>query len=313
MSDTDNLISKALLARIEEKKKILDERRPLPEEAVRNLREEIRLQHTFHSNAIEGNTLTLQETKLVLEEGITVGGKPLKDCLEARNTAKAFDLIEEMVNGRQDITHETIQLVHEDLTKGILETPGKYRTQNVRITGAIKLPPDFSKIIRAMDELIDGVARRKTHPIETAAFFHHKFVEIHPFLDGNGRTARLLTNLYLMRKHYPPVVLRKEDRAKYYKCLKEADIGNLKPFADFIAKAVDEAITHYLSIFGGEDGLISLKELAKSTRYTQEYLSLRARQGRLSSVKIGYIWYSTRYSLRRYIEQHKKQTGLRKV
>lgn len=306
MPDTDNLIGKVLLARIEEKKKILDERRPLPEEAVRNLREEIRLQHTFHSNAIEGNTLTLQETKLVLEEGITVGGKPLKDCLEARNTAKAFDLIEEMVKGRQGIAHETIQLVHEALTKGILETPGKYRTQNVRIAGATKLPPDFSKIIRAIDELIDRVSRGKTHPIETAAFLHHKFVEIHPFLDGNGRTVRLLTNLYLMRNHYPPVVLRKEDKAKYYKYLKEADIGNLKPFADFIAKAVDEALTHYLSIFGGEYELIPLKELAKNTRYTQEYLSLRARQGRLGSVKIGRIWYSTRYSLRRYIEQHKK-------
>lgn len=148
MANTD-IIKRELLGRIEEKKKKLDSMRPLPKDALRRLHEELRLQHAYHSNAIEGNTLTLSETKLVIEEGITVGGKPLKDCLEARNTANAYDLIEGLARGGK-ITHETVQKIHEALTRGILEDVGRYRTKNVRITGAIKTPPDFSKVLKLM-------------------------------------------------------------------------------------------------------------------------------------------------------------------
>lgn len=300
MVNTD-IIRKALLERIEGKKKILDSRRPLPKDELRRLREEMRLQHTYHSNAIEGNTLTLSETKLVIEEGITAGGKPLNEYLEARNTAKAYDLIEELASGKK-ITHVVIQRIHEALMQGLLEEAGRYRKKNVRITGAIKTPPDFSKVLKLMDSLLVRLAESEAHPVETSAFLHHRFVEIHPFSDGNGRVARLLNNLYLIKYGYPPVVLRKEDRAKYYRFLRDADKGNLATFANFIANAVDESLTHYLSVFGGEDELLPLKELAKDSPYSQEYLSLRARQGELDAVKIGRVWHSTKRALREYMK-----------
>jgi len=296
MADT---IRKELLQRIEVKKEKLDNMRPLPLDALKSLQEEMRLMHTYHSNAIEGNTLTLSETKLVIEEGVTIGGKPLKDYLEAQNTARAYELIEGLT-ARKKITHETVQNTHEALTRGILDDAGRYRTKNVRITGAIKTPPSFSKVVKLMDQLLDKVNKSKKHPIETSAFLHHSFVEIHPFTDGNGRTARLLNNLYLICHGYPPIILRKEDRAKYYKFLRGADTGSLTSFANFIAKAVDEALMHYLSIFGGEDELLPLKELARSSPYSQEYLSLRARQGRLAAVKIGKVWHASKRALREY-------------
>ncbi len=168
----------------------------------------MRLVHTYHSNAIEGNTLTLQETKLVLEEGLTIGGKSLREHLEASNNAKAFDRMDELVKKRA-IDHVTIQKIHEIVIRCILEDAGKHRTRNVRIAGAVKTPPDWSKIVKLMDELIEMITESKEHPIETASFLHHRFVEIHPFIDGNGRMAWLLINLYLMTRDYPPVILKK--------------------------------------------------------------------------------------------------------
>jgi Fic family protein len=189
---------------------------------------------------------------------------------------------------------------------GIIEDAGKYRTKNVRITGASKAPPDWSKVVKLMDELIGKIAKSKEHPVETAAFLHHRFVEIHPFIDGNGRVARLLTNMYLIARTYPPIVLKKEDRGKYYRFLRAADAGNLSPFANFIAKAVDESLTMYLSIFGGTDELLPLKELAPGTPYSQEYLSLRARQGVLDAVKIGKVWYSSKSAIKHYMFGHER-------
>jgi Fic family protein len=300
------MIQEKLLSRINEKMRRFNSFRPLPADAVKKLQEEMRLLHTYHSNAIEGNTLTLPETKLVLEEGITIGGKSLREHLEATNNAKAFDLIEDIAKKKKAIDHVVIQRIHEVVTAGILEDAGKYRTKNVRITGATKTPPDWSKVTKLMDELIEKITKNKKHPVETAALLHHRFVEIHPFIDGNGRVARLLTNLYLIASGYPPIVLKIEERGKYYRFLRAADAGNLSPFANFIAKAVDESLTMYLSIFGGFDELLSLKELAKETPYSQEYLSLRARQGVLDAVKIGKIWHSSKRAIEQYLSEHGK-------
>jgi Fic family protein len=301
MSNTDtSLIQESILSHINEKIQMLNSKRPLPADAVKKLNGEYRLYHTYHSNAIEGNTLTLSETKLVLEEGITISGKSLKEHIEAINNAKAFDLLENIAKNNKGIDHVVIQQIHEIVTAGILEEAGKYRTKNVRIAGAIKTSPDWSKVIKLMDELINKIGQSNTHPIETAAFLHHRFVEIHPFIDGNGRVARLLTNLYFISKSFPPIVLKTENRRKYYQLLKLADNGNLSPFVNFIAKALDESITMYLSIFGGIDELLPLKELAKDTTYSQEYMSLRARQGVLDAVKIGRVWYSSKRALREY-------------
>jgi Fic family protein len=308
MTDTDTtLIQEQLLARIDEKMKQLNSMRPIPADALARLHEEMRLVHTYHSNAIEGNTLTLQETKLVLEEGLTIGGKSLREHLEASNNAKAFDRMEELAKKKCAIDHVTIQEIHEIVTRGVLEDAGRYRTRNVRIAGAVKAPPDWAKIVKLMDELIEKTVESRKHPIETASFLHHRFVEIHPFSDGNGRVARLLTNLYLIARNYPPVVLKKEERGKYYKLLKAAEAGNLGPFVNFIAKAVDENLTLYLSISGGVDELLPLKELALGTPYSQEYLSLRARQGLLDALKIGKTWHSSKRAVEKYLSEHGKK------
>lgn len=307
------LMQKRLLSRISEKMQRIGSLRPLPADAIKRLHEEMRLLHTYHSNAIEGNTLTLSETKLVLETGITIGGKALADHIEATNNARAFDLIEDLAKGGRVIDHVTIQEIHEVVTAGILTDSGRYRTHNVRIVGAKKTPPDWSKVVGLIDRLIDEIAESGTHPhhphrpphphpVETAAFLHHRFVEIHPFTDGNGRVARLLSNLYLIAKGYPPVVIMTQDRGKYYQCLRAADAGDLAPFTDFIARAVNQSLTLYLAISGGADELVPLKELATSTPYSQEYLSLRARQGALDAVKIGGVWHSSRRAVARYVE-----------
>ena len=217
MPDTDtSLIPAELLVRIREKMERLNAMRPLSADVIGKLNEELMLMHTYHSNAIEGNSLTLSETELIVNEGLTIGGKSLQEHLEATNNAKAFGLIETIAKNETQIGHVTIQRIHEAVTKSILEDSGTYRRKNVRISGAIKTPPDWTKIVKLIDQLVFDVQESNLHPIETAAFLHHRFVEIHPFIDGNGRVARLLTNLYLIGRNYPVIVVKKEDRKKYY-------------------------------------------------------------------------------------------------
>lgn len=302
-SDTDTLIDTAISERMADKKRRIDSARPLSAAVLKKLVEDLRLRHTYHSNAIEGNTLTLQETKLVLESGVTVSGKPLRDHLEAVNGAEAFDLMEKLARGRKPIDHIVVQQLHETLTRGLLEDAGKYRTLNVRIAGARKSPPDFAKVPKLMEELIASLRRPKAEAVETAAILHHGLVSIHPFVDGNGRVARLLANLYLIRRGYPPVVLRTEDRARYYRCLRRGDRGDLKPFVNFLARAVDESLTYHLSAFGGKDELLPLNVLAGETPYSQEYLSLRARQGKLDAVKLGRVWHSSKRAVADYVKK----------
>ena len=304
-ADTDIILEKSLLHNIQEKKSRLDKLRPLSKDAVKKLLQDIRLRHTYHSVAIEGNTLTLQETKLVLEEGITIGGKPLKDYVEVRNDGDAFDLMISLVNSNVSITQDVIQRLHELVTRGLLEDSGKYRTTNVRITGSSTTPADFSKIVKLMDEFIKYIKESNIHPIKKAAIIHYELARIHPFIDGNGRVARLLTNLYLMEQDYPPIILKKTERQLYYKALHKADEGDLSLFAGFIAKAVHESLMFYLSSFVTEERLIPLSEIAEYFPYSQEYLSLRARQGKLDAVKMENIWYSSKRALKEYIKNFK--------
>jgi Fic family protein len=255
-ADTDTLVDAAIASRIAGKKKRLESMRPLPNDVLERLMEDVQVRHTYHSNAIEGNTLSLQETKLVLEDGITISGKSLREHLEAVNNAKGFHLMEKLARGKRPIDHVAIQEVHETITRGILEDAGKYRTRNVRITGTPKAPPNYSKIPKLLDQLLDSLKDSGKSAIERAACLHHGLVAIHPFIDGNGRVSRLLTNLYLIRSGYPPIVLRKEDRKRYYRYLRDADMGNPIPFANFIAKAVDESLSYHLSAIQ-EDSLLA--------------------------------------------------------
>ncbi len=278
----------------------LRSQRPLPRDVLERLRQQVRLYHTYHSNAIEGNTLTLKETRLVLERGLTVGGKSLREHLEATNNAEAFDWTWERAKPGLRVDHSVLRKIHEIVTRGTVEHPGEYRKQQVWIAGSSHVPVAAREVVPMLDAAF-GQLRAVRDPILRGIFLHHRVAYIHPFLDGNGRTARLVSNLVFMSAGFPPIVLRVEDRRRYYACLEEADRGRYPAFAAFILRALDEALVLFLSTVESERALVPLRQLARGSPYSQEYLSLRARQGALEAAKIGRTWYSSRYALNRYL------------
>jgi len=290
--------------RVQSNLKELRSRRPLPKDILQRLRQQLRLSHTYNSNAIEGNTLTMKETRLVIEQGITIGGKSVREHLEATNNAEAFDWIWERARSGLRFDHTLLKKLHEIVTKGTLESPGLYRQQQVWIGGAAHVPPPPSEIVPRLDALFKELPAIR-EPILRSIYLHHRLASIHPFIDGNGRTARIAANLVLMSAGCPPVVLRVEDRARYYESLDEADRGRYGPFSAFVLRAVDEALAVFLSAVEPERVLVPLGKLAKSSPYSQEYLSLRARQGVLEAVKIGRTWYSSKHALSVYEEKVK--------
>lgn len=285
--------------RIQTNFQALKTHRPLPRDALERLRVQLRLYHTYHSNAIEGNTLSLKETRLILEEGITIGGKSFREHLEATNNAQAFDWIWQQAKPGFRFDHLVLQQLHEMVTRGTLDSAGRYRTGSVWIAGAKHRPPPPAKIISLLDALLSGLPKLR-EPVIRSICLHHGLVFVHPFFDGNGRVARLAANLLLMSEGYPPIVLRVGDRLRYYDNLEEADSGNPRPFAAFVARAVDEALVVFLSAVESDRALLPLKDLARGSPYTQEYLSLRARQGALEAVKIDEVWYSSKRALADY-------------
>ncbi|MDQ1339139.1 MAG: hypothetical protein QG567_289 [Campylobacterota bacterium] len=239
--------------KLDELKAKLDNYRPLSSEAVKNLHEDLVLRWTYHSNAIEGNTLTLQETKVALE-GITVGGKTLREHFEAINHKDAILFIEQLAQKNEFLSEYIIKQIHSLILKNIDdENKGTYRKINVIISGAEHKPPQSLEIPLKMQSFIkEYELKRKTlHPIELAAFVHIEFVGIHPFVDGNGRTARLLLNLELIKAGFPPVVINVEDRLEYYKALDCAHTsGNYEPFLALMEKVVTKSFEPYFYLLG---------------------------------------------------------------
>lgn len=233
-------------------KKELDDLRPLPSAAVRNLEEVYRVEWTYNSNAIEGNTLTLLETKLVLEEGLTIGGKKLREHFEVINHSEAISYVQDVVNRNIELSEYVIKSIHHLVLKNIEdENAGRYRMVNVMISGSGHTPPHFTVVPEKMEKLVQWYHEQKDqlHPIELAAQFHFQFVYIHPFSDGNGRTARLLMNLILMNDGFPPAIVKaaSDARLKYYETLEEASIrDNLKPFIQLIAGYVEDSLHKYI-------------------------------------------------------------------
>jgi len=293
--------------RILSKKKILDNLRPLPPQLVKKLHEQMQIEFTYNSNAIEGNTLSLRETQLVIQEGITVGGKSLREHLEAKNHPEAIDYVEKLAQQETTIEQDDVQKVHAIIMHGIDDqNAGKYRTGQVRVAGATFMPPPASKINVMIAELLQTLNQNpeELRPIELAAFFHHKLVYIHPFLDGNGRTARLLMNIILMRNGYPFTILLKVDRPKYLRALSDADNRNLVPFTNFTATCVERSLDIYLLASEKEAEILTLAEASKLTPYTQEYLSLLARKGNIGAFKLRRNWVITRKALDEYLKAH---------
>jgi len=235
---------------IDKLKKELDKKRPLSNETIKSIKEAINLEWTYNSNGIEGNTLTLKETQVVLE-GITVGGKSIKEHLEAINHEKAILYLDTLVKDENSITEWNIKNVHQLVLKDIdNENAGIYRNQNVIIKGATHIPPDYIKVPELMQKLILNYYKwNNYHPIIKAALLHGELVKIHPFIDGNGRTSRLIMNLELMTSGYNPVIIKKENRLEYYEALDKAHTtGDYTDFIKIISNLEVEALTKYLDL-----------------------------------------------------------------
>ena len=231
-------------------KRELDSKRPIPKETLKSLRESINLEWTYNSNGIEGNTLTLRETQVVLE-GITVGGKSIKEHLEAINHEKAILFLDDLVKDNEPISEWNIKNIHQLILKDIdNENAGRYRKENVTIKGATHIPPDYLKVPELMEKLILTYNTwSEYHPIIQAALLHGELVKIHPFVDGNGRTSRLLMNLDLMNSGYNPVIIKKESRLKYYEALDKAHTtGNYTDFVKLVTKLEIEMLKKYLEL-----------------------------------------------------------------
>jgi Fic family protein len=237
--------------KLDELKLKLDSFRPLDLSIVKNLHEDLVLRWTYHSNAIEGNTLTLKETKVALE-GITIGGKTLREHFEAINHKDAILFMEDLAQKEERLSEYSIKQIHSLILKNIDdENKGKYRTTNVIISGAEHKPPQSFEVQSKMQEFIKKYNENitKLHPIELASFMHIEFVKIHPFIDGNGRTSRLLMNLELIKAGFPPVVIELEDRLEYYKALDIAHTENdYKPFLELMKKVVEKSFEPYFYV-----------------------------------------------------------------
>lgn len=238
----------------------LSELRPLPPEALQKIEEAFAIEYTYESNRIEGNTLTLQETELVVNEGVTIAGKSMREHLEAINHAEAIDYIKDFAKNGIEISERTIKEIHALVLHGInRDNAGRYRNVPVMISGSTHVPPQPYLIEPQMEAFMLRFAEmeaQKVHPVLIAAYLHDELVRIHPFIDGNGRTSRLLMNLYLLRNGYTLVALKgsNEDKISYYKALEASHTKNdPTEFQKVVVGAEIASLRRYISVLGGAE------------------------------------------------------------
>lgn len=237
-----------IFARIDALKARINKRRPLTQGELKRLQEEFLVEFTYNSNAIEGNTLTLRETALVLE-GVTIDKKPLKDHLEVVGHRDAFLYVQQLVAERAPMSENSIKSIHSLVLMDRPDDKGVYRRIPVRIMGAYHEPPQPYLVPVQMEQLVAAQKETKRHPIESAAVFHLNFEGIHPFTDGNGRTGRLLLNLMLMQQGYPPIDVKFSDRRRYYACFdRYYKDGTATPMVEMVTDYLEERLSRYLAI-----------------------------------------------------------------
>ncbi|MDR1626916.1 MAG: Fic family protein [Spirochaetia bacterium] len=311
-TDIINSSLSSLLKSIKGKKNEVDALRPFPPEIVRKLDEQFTLEWTYNSNALEGNTLSLRETDLVINRGLTIGNKTLKEHFEAINHKEGIQLLYGFVKKKMHLDENVILGIHKIIVKNISDTDaGHYRNENAMITGAAHIPPSAIKIPGLMAEFMEWYYghKSKLSIVELAGWVHYKIVYIHPFIDGNGRTARLLMNLVLLQNGYPPAVILNIDRKKYYRVLKEADREQYDNYFNFIGRSIERSLLIYLNALKSKNdkedryGYMNLQEASKMCDYGIEYLSYLARTGRLKAIKTQRNWLTTKEALMDYIER----------
>ncbi|MDI9312547.1 MAG: Fic family protein [Limnohabitans sp.] len=229
----------------------LDKFRPMDNAKIQ---EALDIEYTYESNRIEGNTLTLQETQMVIEKGLTISGKSLNEHLEAINHKEAIDFIKDIVKNESELTESTLKQIHSIVLKSIDKVnAGVYRVVPVMISGTTFLPPQPYLLNKLMEDYFHFYQENKAvlHPVVLAAEMHERLVTIHPFIDGNGRTSRLIMNLILLQHGYPIANIQGdyESRMKYYAALENAQVHNDKSdFISLIAGVVEASLERYLSI-----------------------------------------------------------------
>lgn len=234
---------------IDRKKSELDSMRPLTEGEIERITEDFVVEYTYNSNAIEGNTLTLRETDMVLR-GLTIDKKPLKDHMEAVGHKEAFYFVRDLVKEQVSISESVIKQIHYLVLADKTDDRGVYRRIPVKIMGAKHDPVQPYLIQPKMEQLIESYGNSTGHIITRLALFHIEFEGIHPFVDGNGRTGRLLVNLELMKAGYPPIDIKFKDRAAYYNAFDEYHgKHNLGAMEKLFAKYVNERLDSYLAMF----------------------------------------------------------------
>jgi hypothetical protein len=248
---------------------------------------------TYHSNAIEGNTLTLRETQLVIEYGLTVGGHSLREYLEATNHADAFAELVQLAEAATPITRDTLLHFHHLVMKQILPQAGQWPTVPVTIRG-----------VALWVAWVNGPGQ-DYNPLVRAAIAHHGFEAVHPFEDGNGRVGRLLLNLLLMRAGYVPALLLRDWRVSYLQGLAAADRGHYTPLANLVGRAVEQGRDRYLAACAAapESEYLLLADLAECTGYDCAHLGWLIREGRLAAEKRGGRWYSTIEAVQQYADE----------
>ncbi|MGH7203599.1 MAG: Fic family protein [Candidatus Levyibacteriota bacterium] len=290
-----------LLKNILHKKQRLDSYGPLPKSVLKNLEEWYRVELTYTSNAIEGNTLTRQETALIVEKGITVPGKSLVEHQEATNHAHAFTYIQQLAEEkkREELTIQDILDIHKMILQKIDDTDaGRLRSTPVRISGSTTVLPNPLKVPELMESFIHWLQTATDHPVQIAADAHYKLVSIHPFIDGNGRTARLLMNFILMQSHFPPAIIKKEERNRYLNALETGQTkNNLDAYYELIYDAVDRSLDIYLETAKPQDIFSTLSQIEQAFYTTEEVANLLkvdpesirryVRSGQLRAVKLG--------------------------
>lgn len=304
-----------ILKRLTEKKQELDSKKLLTADVLKNLEDWLKVELTYSSNAIEGNTLTRIETAEVIERGISavLKGKPLKDQLEAISHAKAVEFVKTLAKekkGHQFITEEDIKAIHKIILTGINdEWAGRYRESEVFVKGTSVEFPQPNNVPYHMKEFIQWLkTQQDIHPVKVAADAHFKLVSIHPFVDGNGRTARLLMNLILLINGYPMAIIRNEDRTGYLEAVNLGQTkGDLEIFYSVIEEAEERSLDAYLTTANGKPAipalvskgkgtrLLKISELAEVVRETKATIRFWTKEGLLKIAKItkgGYALYS---------------------
>lgn len=299
-----------IFRRIDHAKKIIDQYRPLSPSITARIREQLVLDWTYNSNGIEGNTLSLRETTMVIQDGLTIGRKSMQEHLEAINHKEAIHFVYDLAQGKDDISERNIREIHSLVLKDIdPHYAGRYRDIQVRIGGSDHVPPPPLELDHLMEDFeVQFLTPQDTHPIEQAALAHFKLVDIHPFVDGNGRTARLLMNLLLVKAGYFPAIILKNDRLKYYRCIGLAHKGKPEDFIIFVARALERTLYLYLeAIPGAVSTFLSMAEAAEVSPYSKDYLGVMARRGVIPAFKLGRNWLIAPEPLQEYIEKQRNK------